>query len=167
MIYNTFSVVMCILGYQSPYIIIQFGWLVSWAYLRFWKRTGGDIIGQGPATWGDRSDTFAFVQWFPPLLQCVSSQFWRSGIISLLFYIPVRSKPVSFISDITYKACTRVGLVKAYPIDEYDSSGGAYTSLPGGARAEAERRRYVTFPKVQADISPLLTRGMRSQSNSP
>lgn len=74
MIYNTFSLAMNILGYQSPYILIQFGWLVSWAYLRFWKRTGGDIIGQGPATWGDRSETFAFVQWFPPLLQFVSPQ---------------------------------------------------------------------------------------------
>ena len=68
MLYVTFSNIMCILGYQSPYILIQFGWLVSWVYLRFYKRTGGDVIGGGE-TWGDRSETFAFVHWFPPLLQ--------------------------------------------------------------------------------------------------
>jgi len=62
----------------------------------------------------------------------------RRGVISSHSYC---SKPISFISDLTYETCTRVGLVKAYPMGEYDSNGGAYASLPGGARAEAERRR--------------------------
>ena len=59
MLYVTLSNVMCLIGYQSPFILIQFGWLVSWAYLRFIKDGG------------DRSETFSFAGWFPPFLQCV------------------------------------------------------------------------------------------------
>jgi hypothetical protein len=57
MLYVTLSNVMCLLGYMSPFLLIQFGWLVGWAYLRFVKDGG------------DRSETFAFAGWFPPFLQ--------------------------------------------------------------------------------------------------
>jgi len=133
MLYVTFSNIMCILGYQSPYILIQFGWLVSWVYLRFYKRTGGDVIGGGE-TLGDRSETFAFVHWFPPLLH----------------------KPVSFLSDVVYKASTRVGIVKAYGPEEYEASthgNGAYANLPGGARAEAERRRAMALKALDQRLA--------------
>ena len=69
MLYVTFSTGMCLAGYQDPFILIQFGWLVSWTYLRFYKRTGGDTPGGGPIEYGDRSETFAFIHWFPPLIQ--------------------------------------------------------------------------------------------------
>ncbi|KAG8899717.1 hypothetical protein FRC00_001043 [Tulasnella sp. 408] len=65
MAYVTVSNVMCILGMQSPWILIQWGWLVGWGYLRFYKKTSADgatLNGTiGPETWGDRSETFAFV----------------------------------------------------------------------------------------------------------
>ena len=35
MLYVTISNIACLVGYQSPYILIQFGWLASWFYLRF------------------------------------------------------------------------------------------------------------------------------------
>ncbi|KAF9513593.1 hypothetical protein BS47DRAFT_1296004 [Hydnum rufescens UP504] len=133
MLYVTFSNIMCILGYQSPYILIQFGWLVSWVYLRFYKRTGGDVIGASE-TWGDRSETFAFVNWFPPLLH----------------------KPVSILSDVVYKSCTRAGLVKAYGQEEFETStygNGAYVHLPGGARAEAERRRAMALKALDQRLA--------------
>ena len=69
MLYVTFSTGMCLVGYQDPFILIQFGWLVSWTYLRFYKRTGGDTPGGGPVEYGDRSETFAFIYWFPPIIQ--------------------------------------------------------------------------------------------------
>lgn len=69
MLYVTFSTGMCLAGYQDPFILIQFGWLVSWTYLRFYKRTGGDTPGGGPVEYGDRSETFAFIHWFPPIVQ--------------------------------------------------------------------------------------------------
>src|SRR5258706_16384597 len=61
------SNVLCILGFQSPWILIQFGWFVSWIYLRFYKRTIDPLSGL--VTYGDRSETFAFIQWFPPFVQ--------------------------------------------------------------------------------------------------
>lgn len=72
MLYVGFSNVMCVLGYQSPFILIQWGWLVSWVYLRFYKKTTmeGVSLGSGSLeTYGDRSETFAFVNWFPPIIQ--------------------------------------------------------------------------------------------------
>lgn len=67
MAYLTFSTVMTIIGFQCPYIIIQFGWFVSWIYLRFYKCNTD--IGSGNSTYGDGSETFALTSWFPPFLQ--------------------------------------------------------------------------------------------------
>ena len=68
MAYVTFSTVMCIIGFQVPFIVIQFGWLVSYVWLRFYKKNTGEVLSGGPA-YGDRSETFAFVSWFPPFIQ--------------------------------------------------------------------------------------------------
>jgi membrane-associated PAP2 superfamily phosphatase len=68
MAYLTISTVMTIIGFQCPWIVIQFGWLVAWIYLRFYKRNTGDVVGGGDA-YGDRSETFAFIYWFPPFAQ--------------------------------------------------------------------------------------------------
>jgi hypothetical protein len=72
MIYVTFSTIICIVGYQCPYIVIQFGFLFSWMWLRFYKKNTVDTIGGG-YSYGDRSETFAVIYWFPPFLQCVAS----------------------------------------------------------------------------------------------
>lgn len=66
MAYLTFSTVMTILGFQCPYIIIQFAWLVSWVWLRFYKKNTSDV---GFESYGDRSETFALIYWFPPFAQ--------------------------------------------------------------------------------------------------
>jgi hypothetical protein len=66
MAYLTISTVMCIIGFQCPWIVIQFGWFVGWVYLRFYKRNSGD---GGADVYGDRSETFALIYWFPPALQ--------------------------------------------------------------------------------------------------
>ncbi|SCZ98984.1 BZ3500_MvSof-1268-A1-R1_Chr7-1g09341 [Microbotryum saponariae] len=64
MLYVTVSNVACLIGYQSPYILIQFGWIVSWFYLRFIK-----LADPTSDFRGDRSETFAFSSWFPPFIQ--------------------------------------------------------------------------------------------------
>ena len=68
MAYVTLSTVLCLVRLQCPWIIIQFGWLVGWVYLRFYKKNTGEAVG-GSGTYGDRSETFAFVIWFPPFIQ--------------------------------------------------------------------------------------------------
>lgn len=73
MAYVTLSTAMVFLGFQSPWIIIQFGWLVAWVYLRFYKKNKADgVMGD---SYGDRSETFAFVYWFPPFIQYVHLYF--------------------------------------------------------------------------------------------
>lgn len=67
MAYVTFSTVMCIIGFQCPFIVIQFGWLASWVWLRFYKKNASDLAGV--PQYGDRSETFALVTWFPPFIQ--------------------------------------------------------------------------------------------------
>ncbi|GAA6019968.1 hypothetical protein JCM11491_006724 [Sporobolomyces phaffii] len=139
MAYVTFSNVACLLGYQSPYILIQFGWLVSYLYLRFLKKNEGSDFR------GDRSETFAFANWFPPFVQ----------------------KYVSILSNFVFGLAVRFNLIQPWSSVDLESSGGllsssagsgaggaasssaatttvggaTYTSVPGGARAEAERRR--------------------------
>ena len=69
MAYLTLSTVLCFVGFQCPWIIIQFGWFVGWIYLRFYKKNAGDSLGG--STYGDRSETFSLISWFPPFMQCV------------------------------------------------------------------------------------------------
>ncbi len=66
-IYLLISNVLVILFGPSPYMLVQFGFFVAWAYLRFFKPSeNGDLRG-------DRSETFAFQYWFPPPVRYVPS----------------------------------------------------------------------------------------------
>jgi len=51
--------------------------------------------------------------------------------------VPGFSGPVSMLADTLYSLATRFHLI---PTANYDLEAG-YTQVPGGARAEAERRR--------------------------
>lgn len=124
MAYVTVSNIMCIIGLQSPWILIQWGWLVGWGYLRFYKKTSADgatLNGTiGAETWGDRSETFAFVHWFPPLVH----------------------GPLGKVTEFVYDNAVRLKLVPGH--SSADAEGGSYMPVgsgPGNTRAEAERRR--------------------------
>lgn len=67
MAYVALSNIMLVLGYQAPWINIQWGWLTAWAYLRFYKVNKGDAVVS--ESYGDKSDAFAFIHWFPPFVQ--------------------------------------------------------------------------------------------------
>ncbi|KAF9654216.1 DUF1751-domain-containing protein [Thelephora ganbajun] len=136
MAYNTFSVIMSVIGYQSPYLLIQFGWLVSYVWLRFYKKGSGDSLG-GPTVYGDRSETFAFVMWFPPFAH----------------------GPVSVLADTLCSLATRLHLI---PSAGHDIEAG-YTQVPGGARAEAERRRAMALKALDQRMAG----GPSSSTNGP
>ncbi|KAF8516113.1 DUF1751-domain-containing protein [Hysterangium stoloniferum] len=127
MLYVTLSTVLCIVGYQDPWIIIQFGWLVSWIYLRFYKRTTSD---GGPAEYGDRSETFAFIYWFPPFLHY----------------------PISIAANGTHNLCLRLKIIPSQSGPPTDIEVG-YAALPGGARAEAERRRAMALKALDQRLA--------------
>ncbi len=137
MLYVGFSNVMCIIGYQSPYILIQWGWLVSWIYLRFYKKTSieGVTVAGGTETWGDRSETFAFIYWFPPFVQLSPFKVSFSYLI-----VPLHSGPLGKVCNFVYDLAVAVKVVRPYPTADLESGG--YAAVPGGNnRAEAERRR--------------------------
>ncbi|GAA5829920.1 hypothetical protein JCM11251_007932 [Rhodosporidiobolus azoricus] len=121
MLYVTFSNIACVIGYQSPWILIQFGWLVSWFYLRFVKWSeSGDFRG-------DRSETFAFSSWFPPFVQP-----YVSRLTTFVFGLAIRFKLIEPWTDL-----------ESHPSG--GAGGAAYQQVPGGQRAEAERRRQLAL----------------------
>ncbi|KAI0778363.1 DUF1751-domain-containing protein [Trametes elegans] len=127
MSYVTFSTVMCIIGFQCPFIIIQFGWLVSYIWLRFYKKNNGEVLSGGPA-YGDRSETFAFVSWFPPFIHA----------------------PITLLANTAHTLATKFHLI---PTGSIDVEAGGYTQLPGGARAEAERRRAMALKALDQRVA--------------
>jgi len=127
MAYLTLSTVLTILGFQCPWILIQFGWFVGWVYLRFYKRNSGDAVGGD--VYGDRSETFALIHWFPPFLHY----------------------PVSLLADFVYYWASHLRLVPSSDPDL--ESGNSYAQLPGGARAEAERRRAMALKALDQRLA--------------
>ncbi|KIJ66281.1 hypothetical protein HYDPIDRAFT_109274 [Hydnomerulius pinastri MD-312] len=134
MAYLTFSTVMTFIGFQCPYIVIQFGWFVSWIYLRFYKRNTTDTVS-GAVTYGDRSETFALTAWFPPFLHT----------------------PLSALGNIVHKVASRFHLI---PTSVPHDVEAGYSQLPGGARAEAERRRALALKALDQRLA-------NSATNSP
>ncbi|KAN0060480.1 hypothetical protein ACQY0O_007811 [Thecaphora frezii] len=132
MLYVTFSNVACILGYTSPFILIQFGWLISWAYLRFFKVNESGYRG-------DRSEAFAFVNWFPPIAH----------------------RPVQFISSKLFDLFVKLKVVQPWSGGDYADlemaaasvGGGAAVPGAGSARAEAERRRAMALKALDSRLA--------------
>ncbi|KAH7107056.1 DUF1751-domain-containing protein [Auriculariales sp. MPI-PUGE-AT-0066] len=123
-VYVTISTVLCLIGFQAPWIIIQFGWLISWVYLRFYKKSGTE---SGTETYGDRSETFAFVYWFPPFVHY----------------------PLGIVSSIVYDGAVRLHLIRPFSTSASDVEAGI---APGGARAEAERRRAMALKALDRQV---------------
>ncbi|KAG9017602.1 hypothetical protein FRB90_000553, partial [Tulasnella sp. 427] len=151
MAYVGLSNVMCVLGMQSPWILIQWGWLVSWGYLRFWKKTSADgatLNGTiGAETWGDRSETFAFVHWFPPLVH----------------------GPLGKVCDFVYDNAVKLKIVRGHP--SADSEGGYMPLSAGGgagnSRAEAERRRAMALKALDQRMANTAGSNTASGSRPP
>ncbi|TRM66103.1 eukaryotic integral membrane protein [Schizophyllum amplum] len=140
MAYLTLSTVLCLVGYQCPWIVIQFGWFVGWIYLRFYKKNSGDSVG-GTVTYGDRSETFSLLSWFPPFAHY----------------------PLTLLGNIVFNLATRLHLL---PASAGDLESGMYSQVPGGARAEAERRRAMALKALDQRMANASPAG-GSSSNSP
>ncbi|RXK36631.1 hypothetical protein M231_06094 [Tremella mesenterica] len=122
-VYLLISNVLVILLGPSPYILIQFGFFVAWVYLRFFK------LSEDGQFRGDRSETFAFQYWFPPIIRP---------------YISIAANKV-------FSLAVKLHLTQAWD----EPSLGTYQSLPGpgGARAEAERRRALALKALDARMA--------------
>ncbi|KAG6817980.1 hypothetical protein H0H87_012448 [Tephrocybe sp. NHM501043] len=127
MAYLTLSTVLCFVGFQCPWIIIQFGWFVGWIYLRFYKKNTNDTLG-GVDTYGDRSETFSLISWFPPFLH----------------------KPLTLLGNFVFNLATQFHLI---PTSSGDVEIGSYNQAPGTARAEAERRRAMALKALDQRLA--------------
>ncbi|KAM0330537.1 hypothetical protein ACHAQA_003484 [Verticillium albo-atrum] len=106
-------------------LLAVFGFVVSWTYLRFYKTVFPDLdASQAAALRGDASETFAFAEFFPgpakPFVAAATNQ---------IFEVLVAMRVCTPFSQDTLSAA-RGGS------GSFIQRGG-----PGGARAEAERRR--------------------------
>lgn len=145
MLYVTFSNVTCLLGYTSPFILIQFGWLLGWAYLRFYR------YNLDTATRGDRSEAFSFVSWFPPFLHT----------------------PVTYISNFLHGVFLKLKIIPKFEYGyvgasdlEYGVSGGLDSNGgPVSARAEAERRRAMALKALDQRMATNNAAGAGSRPN--
>lgn len=127
-LYLTLSTVLCIIGFQCPWILVQFGWFFGWVYLRFYKKNINESFG-GQDTYGDRSETFSLVSWFPPFLHY----------------------PVSLLGNFVFTWASRLHLI---PSAGSDVELGGYGQLPAGmARAEAERRRAMALKALDQRLA--------------
>lgn len=104
-------------------LLAVFGFLTSWTYLRFYKTVFPDLDSSQPAALrGDASETFAFAEFFPgpakPFVAALSSSIFNI-LVAMRLCVPFSAADMSAARGDTFL------------------NRGA----PGGARAEAERRR--------------------------
>jgi len=126
MAYLTLSTVLCFVGFQCPWIIIQFGWYVGWVYLRFYKKNPESF---GADTYGDRSETFSLVSWFPPFMRY----------------------PLTILGDTVYSLASRLYLIPSSSGVDIENNG--YNQAPVNPRAEAERRRALALKALDQRLA--------------
>ncbi|PFH49701.1 hypothetical protein AMATHDRAFT_62718 [Amanita thiersii Skay4041] len=128
MTYLTLSTVLCILGFQCPWIIIQFGWYVGWVYLRFYKKNTSETLG-GADTYGDRSETFSLVSWFPAFMRY----------------------PLTIMGNSVFSVASKFHLIPSPSGSDLESNG--YSQVPMNSRAEAERRRAMALKALDQRLA--------------
>lgn len=119
----------------ASFLLATFGFLTSWAYLRFYKAVFPDLdASQAPYSLrGDASETFAFAEFFPgpakPLVAAISDQVFNV-LVAMRLCTPFSAAEVS-------AAAAGAGGAGGSGAGYHGHRGAA----PGSARAEAERRR--------------------------
>ncbi|KZL69458.1 eukaryotic integral membrane protein, partial [Colletotrichum tofieldiae] len=123
------------------------GFLTSWTYLRFYKTVFPDLDSSQPTSLrGDASETFAFAEFFPapvkPFVATVSAQ-----IFEVL---------------VAMRVCT--------PFSDNGPAGRGNNyiqrSVPGGARAEAERRRALALKTLDQRLHAATAGSAATRSSS-
>ncbi|TGO37126.1 hypothetical protein BHYA_0105g00170 [Botrytis hyacinthi] len=109
----------------SSLFLVSYAFLASYTYLRFYKSAFPDLdSNQSPTLRGDASETFAFAEFFPgplkPLIASLADTIFNT-LVALKICTPFSAADVS--------------------ASRGESSYIPQRTAPGGARAEAERRR--------------------------
>lgn len=132
---------------RSALWLAIFGFVTSWTYLRFFKTVFPDLESSQPASLrGDSSETFAFAEFFPgpvkPFVAIVADQ---------IFQVLV-----------AMRVCTPFSEVDVPRNDNLLRRGA-----PGGARAEAERRRAIALRALDQRLHAATTSQPARSSSQP
>ncbi|SPO03493.1 related to human PL6 protein [Cephalotrichum gorgonifer] len=139
---------------SASFFLATYGFLTSWTYLRFYKRVFPDLDSSQPTSLrGDASETFALAEFFPgPVKPVVASL--STAVFDVL---------------VSLRICT--------PFSQAEISAARgdnnfiQRTAPGGARAEAERRRALALKaldqRLQAAASNSAARSQPTSSTPP
>ena len=134
----------------ASFCLALFGFLTSWTYLRFYKTVFPDLdSSQAASLRGDASETFAFAEFFPA---------------------PI--KPfVAVFADQVFEAMVAVRLCTPFSQADMSAARGEnflQRGAPGGARAEAERRRAIALRALDQRLNAAgASSTSRSSSQTP
>lgn len=133
----------------ASFFLVTYGFIVSWVYLRFYKAALPDLETSQPASLrGDASETFAFAEFFPdpvkPVIAALSNQVY-DVLVSLKICTPFSQADVSASRGDTY----------------------VQRGAPGGARAEAERRRALALKALDQRLNAATSGGFKTQASQP
>ena len=126
-------------GNGSAMLLTWLGFVISWTYLRFYRRTqllSTSLTGEGSIIRGDASETFAFAHFFPdPIFTPVSvvSNFLYDRLVSFKLCSPFTAEDIE------------AGNEQANARHDFELPGvikrGSYNDRGSNRREEAERRR--------------------------
>lgn len=137
------QIISIITGSELPTTLATAGFFLAWVYLRFFKTTLPEIGGTtGAALKGDASETFALAHFFPEFIQppiAYLSNLVFSLLVTIRVCTPFSEHDVE-AGNARAEARGDLGLNGLTRLAGNGVGGGGST-LPGSARAEAERRR--------------------------
>lgn len=129
-----------------------FGLLTSWTYLRFYKAVFPDLdTSQSVSLRGDASETFAFAEFFPgpakPFVAAAANQIFEV-LVAMKVCTPFSAENISAVRG--------------------GASGGSFIQrgVPGGARAEAERRRALALKTLDQRLHAASSNNSSAQRSS-
>lgn len=150
-----------IFGTDVAAILAWLGFLASWTYLRFYKRSFPDLgSNQAPSLTGDASETFAIAYFFPD---------------------PIH-RPVSIVSDTIYSILLAVRICTPFSAADVSASNsqagarhvtrlvpmrGGEQARAGSARAEAERRRALALKALDQQLHAATNKNASGSSSGP
>lgn len=135
---------------SAAFFLSIYGFLTSWTYLRFYKRVFPDLDASQPSSLrGDASETFALAEFFPgpakPLVATISNAVF-DVLVSLRICTPFSQADISAARG---------------------DNNFIQRTAPGGARAEAERRRALALKALDQRLQAAASNPGRSQPTPP
>ena len=127
----------------ASFFLALYALLASWTYLRFYKKVFPDLDASQPTSLrGDASETFAFSEFFPgpakPFVTALSNSIFGI-LVSLKICTPFSQAEVAAARGDTFP----------------------HRSVPGSARAEAERRRALALKALDQRLNAATTNAAR------